>query len=217
MSLNYLDDNGLLYLIQKIKMWDSDKVDKVTGKGLSTNDFDATYKAALDNLATNYVAAVSGKGLSTNDFDNTYKAALDGLATNYVAAVSGKGLSTNDYDNTEKAKVAAAQTASDVQTAIQTALASFVGIDFQIVADLASLPATGSKGIFYLVPNGSGNDSYDEYIWLTINAGTEQETSRYEKIGKTTVDLTGYVQTTDLVAITNNEIDTIVTSASSAS
>ena len=82
----------------------ADKVDKEEGKGLSTNDFDDTYKKKLDGLS-NYddtkikqeissladslaetdksladkVDKEKGKGLSTNDFDNAYKEKLDEL------------------------------------------------------------------------------------------------------------------------------------------
>lgn len=190
--MKYIDDNGLLYLVQKIKGWDNDKVDKVNGKGLSTNDFDATYKAALDNLATDYVAAVAGKGLSTNDYDDTEKAkvAAAQTAAQVTTAIEGYGY----------------QTSAQVSAAIQTALADFTGIDFSIVA---SLPASGAKGIIYLVPNnGNGDNVYSEYIWITVDGN-----SKFEKIGTTQVDLSGYVQTTDLNAISNAEIDTIVTNA----
>ena len=63
-------------LVRKI----SGKVDKVSGKGLSTNDFTNTYKSKLDSLDSNLakkVDKVSGKGLSTNDFTNSYKDKVD--------------------------------------------------------------------------------------------------------------------------------------------
>lgn len=47
----WLDYDGLLYFWQKIKAKLADKVDKVDGKGLSTNDFSAAYKAKLDDIA----------------------------------------------------------------------------------------------------------------------------------------------------------------------
>lgn len=47
----WLDYDGLLYFWQKIKAKLADKVDKVEGKGLSTNDFSAAYKAKLDGIA----------------------------------------------------------------------------------------------------------------------------------------------------------------------
>lgn len=47
----WLDYDGLLYFWQKIKAKLADKVDKVDGKGLSTNDFSVAYKAKLDGIA----------------------------------------------------------------------------------------------------------------------------------------------------------------------
>jgi hypothetical protein len=73
------------------------KVDTVSGKGLSTNDFDATYKGKLDNVDTTVTA--SSSNLVTSGAVST---ALDSK----VDAVSGKGLSTNDYTTSEKTKLA---------------------------------------------------------------------------------------------------------------
>lgn len=61
----------------------NNKVDKVTGKGLSTNDFTDAYKTELDGLDTALDGKVdkeTGKGLSTNDFTDAYKSAVDGAA-----------------------------------------------------------------------------------------------------------------------------------------
>lgn len=59
--MGYLDDNGLRYLWTKIKNHVSNtlstKVDKVTGKDLSSNDFTTAYKEKLDGIdagANNY-------------------------------------------------------------------------------------------------------------------------------------------------------------------
>lgn len=94
------------------------------------------------------------------------------------------------------------QTASDVDDAIADALADITGIDFEIVQ---SLPATGEKGVIYLLSNsGSGQNIYDEYIWVDGDP-----TGRYEKIGTTDIDLSGYVQASEMHALTNAEIDTI--------
>lgn len=73
------------------------KVDAVSGKQLSTEDFTTAYKNQLDSLNTTLtqmnndivdldeiilgkVDAVVGKDLSTNDFTNAYKNKLDGLS-----------------------------------------------------------------------------------------------------------------------------------------
>jgi hypothetical protein len=46
--MKYLDENGLLYLVQKIKSWLSGKVDTKTGWGLSQNDLTNDLKAKYD-------------------------------------------------------------------------------------------------------------------------------------------------------------------------
>ena len=68
------------------------KVDKVEGKQLSTEDFTTALKNKLEGLPSSVysksevnsllngkVDKVSGKGLSTNDFTDAYKNKLDGL------------------------------------------------------------------------------------------------------------------------------------------
>lgn len=49
----YVSDDNLLYIWQKIKTLLTGKVDKVDGKGLSTNDFTSTEKTKLANIASN--------------------------------------------------------------------------------------------------------------------------------------------------------------------
>lgn len=94
------------------------------------------------------------------------------------------------------------QTAQDVDDAITEALAGITGIDFTVVQ---TLPQTGEKGVIYLLSNsGTGTNVYDEYIWID---GTPS--GSFEKIGTTAVDLSGYVQSSEMHALTNAEIDTI--------
>ena len=94
------------------------------------------------------------------------------------------------------------QTAQDVDDAITEALAGITGIDFTVVQ---TLPQTGEKGVIYLLSNsGTGSNIYDEYIWVD---GTPS--GSFEKIGTTAVDLSGYVQSSEMHALTNAEIDTI--------
>ena len=93
------------------------------------------------------------------------------------------------------------QTEAQVQQLIDDELAGITGIDFQIVS---TLPATGEKGVIYLVGAAS---PYDEYIWIEPTGGT----AYFEQIGSTSIDLSGYVQATEMHALTNAEIDTIFT------
>lgn len=48
----YLDENGLLYFWQQLKTLFAGKVDKVSGKGLSTNDFTNADQTKLNGIAT---------------------------------------------------------------------------------------------------------------------------------------------------------------------
>ena len=67
-------------------------------------------------------------------------------------------------------------------------LGGITGVTFQIVASYEELPTIGENGVIYLVPNGkTGNNAYDEYIWVTSDG-----TGKYEKIGSTEVDLSDY-------------------------
>ena len=49
----YLDNDGLLYLWTKLKVLFAGKVDKVDGKGLSTNDYTTAEKNKLGGIAAN--------------------------------------------------------------------------------------------------------------------------------------------------------------------
>ena len=250
-QIKYLDYDGLVYYHSKVKTALGNKVDKVSGKGLSTNDFTNTLKNKLDGIAagaqvnviegitvnstavplTNKIANLTIPTKLTdltndgnfvtdanyvhtdNNFTTTLKNKLNGIATgaevNVQSDWSVTSTSSDAYIKNKPTKVSqftndsGFQNATQVQNAINAAIEDITGIEFQIVQ---TLPSTGEKGIIYLVPNsGSGNNSYDEYIWITNGS-----TSKFEKIGTTDVDLSGYVLYTDLVAITNSEIDTIV-------
>ena len=91
------------------------------------------------------------------------------------------------------------QTAAEVQQLIDNGLSGITGIDFQIISEL---PSTGKKGVIYLV---GSNSPYNEYIWVEPTGGT----AYFEEIGNTSIDLSGYVQSSEMHAMTNAEIDTI--------
>lgn len=77
----------------------ADKVDKISGKGLSTNDFTDIYKSQIETNQANVltifdrletkVDKVTGKGLSTNDFTAEYINAIndntDNISDNTIA------------------------------------------------------------------------------------------------------------------------------------
>lgn len=114
----------------KIKSALSKKVDKVAGKGLSTNDFTNSYKSKLDGLdfaLSKKVDKVAGKGLSTNDFTNTYKNRVD-TAYNASHTHSNKNILDNitaAYTTAEKTKLAGLPSAEDIDATIDQKLAEY--------------------------------------------------------------------------------------------
>lgn len=250
-QIKYLDYDGLVYYHSKVKTALGNKVDKVSGKGLSTNDFTNTLKNKLDGIAAgaqvNVIEGVNVNGSAVtptnkivnltiptkltdltndgnfvtdanyvhtdNNFTTTLKNKLNGIATGAEVNVQSNWSQTtttaDDYIKNKPTKVSDFtndsnfQTQAQVQQAINDAIGQITGLSFEIVQ---TLPATGTAGTIYLVPNsGSAPNIYDEYVWVTSGGS-----GSFEKIGTTDVDLSGYVQYSNLVAITNSEIDTIV-------
>lgn len=290
-TYKYLDDNGLIYYHSKVKTLLNGKVDKETGKGLSTNDYTTAEKNKLSGIAdgaqvnqnafsnvkvgsvtigadnktdtlefvastgivltpdatndtitiacnaevptktsdltndsgfvttTNYASSgtggvvrigngasiVSTSGIlqatttdSFNGLGNNYFVGY-GTLKNYLTHISNEVATNKVTSMSASSTDTQYPSAKCVYDAIQDAIGSVTGLNFEVVQ---TLPATGTAGTIYLVPNGGTTPNiYDEYVWIT---------NAFEKIGTTAVDLSGYVQKTEMVAITNAEIDTIV-------
>ena len=105
-KLDLIADNAQVNTIEGIQL---DGVDLVPGEGKKVDIAIAgTYLKKADAKSA-YVAKEEGKGLSTNDYDATAKAIVDSVGEKLeqkVDKVAGKGLSTNDYDATAVAEVA---------------------------------------------------------------------------------------------------------------
>lgn len=303
MSYNYLDKTGLALVWEKIKNALSGKVDKVDGKGLSTNDYTSDEKTKLAGIATgaqvNTIEGVQKNGTTitptnkivniavptaTSDLTNdsgfitssdipegaagsnttpkmdgtatvgtelafargdhihptdTSRAsasdltALDGrvedleeavgsggsVDTKIATAIQGLDSSVTATSNqaisavtitdgkiTSSSKVtiptnnnqltngAGYQTASDVTSAISTALSAAMTYK-GTKATVSALPSTGNKtgDVWHVTADGG------EYAW---------DGSAWQELGSV-MDLSDYVEDTDLVAITSSEINTI--------
>ncbi len=115
----------------------SGKVDKVTGKGLSTNDFTTAEKTKLAGLSnyddTAILSALNGKAdvnhthsqYLTEHQDRSGKADINHTHSQYLTThqdisgkvdkVTGKGLSTEDYTTAEKTKLAGLSNYDDTE------------------------------------------------------------------------------------------------------
>ena len=230
----YLDENGLLYFWGKIKSY---VATALSGSGFYTKPSGGIPKTDLvDSVQTslgkadtaiqsetvssvNTTAGTSGINLSLTNGALDVTISSGSIASGNSNFVTGGTVYTTtnalapkaspSFTGTPTAPTATAGTSTTqvattafVTDAISTAIGGITGVEFRIVS---SLPSTGESGVIYLVPNsGTTPNSYDEYIWITPSGGT----GRFEKIGTTDVDLSGYLQISAF--ITNAEIDTIV-------
>lgn len=162
---------------------------------------DANYVHTDNNYTTDEKNKLSGiaEGAQVNKIESIK---INGVAQTITSKAVNIAVPTN---NNQLTNGAGYQTSSEVQAAINNAISGITGIDFQVVE---SLPEIGIKGVIYLVSNsGTGSNIYDEYIWVT---------NRFEKIGTTEIDLSNYYNTTNLLALTNQEIDTIISTSTAS-
>jgi len=227
-SKKYLDDNGLLYFWGKIK---AAFVAKEAGKGLSTNDYTTAEKNKLGDIAS---------GAEVNVIENISVNGVSGTISNKVASVSISAgaidsISVNGTpqtidqnknvdisvptNNNQLTNGAGYQTASDVSTAIDSKISSTYKAKGSVA--FANLPAlqASNEGFVYNVSDGFTTTSdFVEGAGNTYPAGTNVviinttgTTYKYDVLSGF-VDLSGYQLSSELVYITNAEIDTIVAS-----
>lgn len=147
----------------------------------------ALQKADITTGSANGTIAVEGSDI-----------AVKGLAAlAYKASLSKADVGLGNVENkTMDTTVTASSTnyisSGAVKTYVDAQIGGLTTFDVQVVTQL---PATGVKGVIYLVAHSHDTgDSYDEYIW-----NTAATTPAFEKIGNTDIDLSGYVPTTRTV------------------
>lgn len=205
---NYTNDNALSTVSQKF-------VKQEKGKGLSTNDYtdveklkvgqipeNPKYTDTIPDLSeyakrseldskidkSNITDEIEGnsidKVVSQRAISDTFNGYSE-IFNNYSQILNGKAdkediptkLSQLTNDKTFK-------TESEIQSMIEKASS----LKKEVVT---SLPTTGKDDVIYLVKDdkGKGNNNYLEYLWLN---------GKYELIGSTQVDLSGYATKNDL-------------------
>ena len=162
-------------LRQRIGALEEGKEDKVSGKGLSTEDFTTAEKNKLSNLSNyddtqiksdlnNKVDKVANKHLSSNDYTDNEKNKLAGLfnyddtsISNRVSAIEGKipSQATNENQLADKAFV---------NSSIATATATFRGT-FNSLADLQAYSGEHDDNdyAFVIDTDSLGNTLYKRY------------------------------------------------------
>lgn len=191
----FLDNNGLLYFWQKIV---NAFVKKDGNKVLSDNNYTTAEKeklAGLNNYTLPKATASTlggvkvGAGLEVGE-DGTLNATGGGTADSVDwSNVQNKPTKLSEFQNDS-----GFQTASQVQSAIKSATSTVLRYK-GTVANREALPSNAEVGDTYNLQDTGGNVAWDGTKW--------------DDLGET-VDLSGYVQESELIAITNGEIDSIV-------
>ena len=176
-----------------INTLDTNKVDKVNGKGLSTNDFADADKTKLNGIETgaqvNTITGVKGSAESTYrvgnvsiskadidlaNVDNTadvnkpISTATQNALNNKVDKVTGKGLSTEDYTTAEKDKL---DTVSEYANHVNVTRYGTEGTKIATIScdgintDIYASGGSGSSGIsHYKVTSGRIEGTFAEVL-----------------------------------------------------
>lgn len=201
---NFLDFQGLQQLVGVIK----DKfVQKESGKSLSTNDYTDEEKQKLSTLKTYNVATSEEAGLLSSANLNKINSIDDGAEKNVITKIKRNGtlvnVSNKEVDITVPTKYS--ELVNDKDLVSTTQVKKLISEARHMKKEIVSTkPSTGEENVIYLVgPKGSGNNIYEE--WLYVNG-------QWEKIGDTDtkVDLSGYLKTSDVKAITTEEINQVM-------
>lgn len=142
-------------------------------------------------------------GTSTNPVQN--KAVHTALAGKADSATTLEGYGITDaYKKTEVYAKTEVYTQAETDNKISTAVANAGHLKRTIVE---TLPAVGEADANTIYMKSEDPDSSDnKYVeWMVINGA-------WEKVGTSDVDLSGYLQKTEVTAITNGDIDTVVAS-----
>jgi len=208
----FLDDNGLVYLWSKIKAKITASLPTKTSELTNDSGFitsadipegaaASTTTPKMDGTAAVGTEKAFARGDHRHPSDTSKQDTISDLATIRSGAEAGA---------TAYQKPANGIPAADLASAVQTSLGKadsalqpgdITGISFEVVN---ALPATGVSGVIYLkaIGGASNPDAYEEYVWLASQ-------NKFEKLGDTNIDLSGYMLKTDITTISNSEIDTI--------
>ena len=221
-----IDYDQLIYLVNYL-------FQKLKGSTLNDN---TTYVLSQDKTDKHKLILTPSVGepmeITVPDNDTKYGAATDttdGLLTaalhkNVIVRVTVNGTALvpdteREVSITIPTKVSGLtndskfQTADEVKTAINNAMAGKAGVDIVVSSTVPTTAPANPDTMLHIRyvahTHSDQHDSFDEYIWLNAE-------KKWEKIGSTDIDLSGYVKKSDMKTMTNTEIQTAVDDAYTA-
>lgn len=178
---------------------------QINGNEISATDTTYTAGTGLNLNGTQFNVDTSTIAQKSDIKDATLTIQRNGSQVGTFSANASSNSTVNitvPTNNNELTNGAGYQNSTQVQNAINSAIAGITSFDYQVVS---TLPASGVKGTIYLVPadeSGTTDNYYEEYIWIV-----ENNVGHWEKIGTTDIDLSDYA-TKDYVnqAIAEQEV-----------
>jgi hypothetical protein len=160
MIMNYLNESGLSRLWSHIMVKLGDKVDKVDGKGLSTNDYTTSEKNKLSNIADGANKTVVDSSLSSSSTNPVQNKVINTAISNLNTLVGDKAVSEQISSAIDEA------TADDFGVYVQDTEPAGA-IDGDIWVDTANDPS-------FIVPNLPEVTAADNGKVLMVVNGTWQ-------------------------------------------
>ncbi|MDR1347755.1 MAG: hypothetical protein LBJ63_04895 [Prevotellaceae bacterium] len=168
---------------------------KVNNKALSADiTLSASDVGAAAASHTHNYAGSSSAGGAANSVASSLTVKLNSGTTEGTNMFTFNGSAAKSINVTPAAIGAA--TSADIAAAV----AALNAVKITIVSSLPAVGSAQANTIYFVPSSGGSGDSYDEYMLVS---------GAFEKIGNTSVDLSGYLQDSDLVEITDDEIDAL--------
>lgn len=213
-----------------------DKVDKVEGKGLSTNDLTNDLLTKLNGAASSEdledkVDKVDGKGLSANDYTDTEKEKLEavesGAQVNVLETVKVNGTALTATDKGVNIDLSDYATNDDVDGKVDKVTGKGLStndltddlvdkINAAVTPDTLTQAVAEAGHIKFSFVDELPEEGQANLIYFTKLEDAEEEDAyeefvfqngAYEKIGATRVDLSNYWDKANLEVATDADID----------
>ena len=169
----------------------SNKQDKLTaGTGINISD---------NTISTTLIVPTKVSDLENDNQYQTQSQVQSAITTGLAGYATEAFVTGKNYITMAAVEEKGYQNASQVSSAIASAVSDITSFEYQVVSQL---PQSGSKGIIYLLSHSHGEqDVYDEYIWIP-----NETSGSFEKIGNTDIDLSGYALASELDTLETNAL-----------